>query len=74
MGDRTFGCYTWNEFRSTDGALNLSRALAVSCNYYFYCIATNKDWNNGASLGLDGMGMDKMLEVASEPVSYTHLK
>ena len=66
MGDRTFGCYTWNEFRSTDGALNLSRALAVSCNYYFYCIATNKDWNNGASLGLDGMGMDKMLEVASE--------
>ena len=66
MGDRTFGCYTWNEYRSTDGALNLSKSLAVSCNYYFYCIATNKDWGNGASLGLNGMGMDKMLEVASE--------
>lgn len=66
MGDRTFGCYTWNEYRSTDGTLNLSKSLAVSCNFYFYCIATNKDWNNGASLGLDGMGMDKMLEVASE--------
>lgn len=66
MGDRTFGCYTWNEYRSTDGILNLSKSLAVSCNYYFYCIATNKDWGNGASLGLNGMGMDKMLEVASE--------
>lgn len=66
MGDRTFGCYTWNEYHSTDGILNLSKALAVSCNYYFYCIATNKDWGTGASLGLNGMGMDKMLEVASE--------
>lgn len=65
-GDRTFGCYTWNTYKSTDGVLNLSKALAVSCNYYFYCIATNKDWNNGASLGLNGMGIDKMLEVASE--------
>ena len=65
-GDRTFGCYTWNTYKSTDGILNLSKALAVSCNYYFYCIATNKDWNNGASLGLNGMGIDKMLEVASE--------
>lgn len=66
IGDRTFGCYTWNTYKSTDGTLDLSKALAVSCNYYFYCIATNKDWNNGASLGLDGMGIDKMLEVASE--------
>ena len=66
IGDRTFGCYTWNTYKSTDGVLDLSKALAVSCNYYFYCLATNKDWNNGTSLGLNGMGIDKMLEVASE--------
>lgn len=65
-GDRTFGCYTWNTYGSTDGAMGLSRALEFSCNFYFYCLATNKDWNNGASLGLDGMGIDKMLEVAKE--------
>lgn len=66
IGGREFGCYSWNYLGGTDGMLNLSKAIATSCNYYFYCIASNKDWGTGASLGLNGMGIDKMLEVAKE--------
>ena len=29
-------CWTWNDSHDTHGLVNLKRALAVSCNYYFY--------------------------------------
>ncbi|MGE9895660.1 penicillin-binding transpeptidase domain-containing protein [Anaerovoracaceae bacterium SGI.195] len=66
LGGRSFGCYMWNTFGGTDGVLDLTKAIAVSCNYYFYCIASNKDWGTGSSLGLKDMGIDKMVEVAKE--------
>ena len=51
LGDRTFGCVVWNEYRRTHGYLDMARALEVSCNYYFYDVATGKDWYTGNSLG-----------------------
>ena len=35
-GDRTFGCLLWNESREGHGYVDLKKAMAVSCNYYFY--------------------------------------
>ncbi len=29
-------CWTWNDSHDTHGLVDLKRALAVSCNYYFY--------------------------------------
>lgn len=66
MGGRTFGCVAWNMFRSNHGYLNLYKAIQVSCNYYFYDIITNKDWANGGSLGLKGMGIERVLNLAKE--------
>ena len=51
IGDRSFGCATWNEFKNTDGIENLEWGIGNSCNFYFACIATGKDWGTGDSLG-----------------------
>lgn len=51
LGERTFGCVLWNEYRSNHGYLDMARALEVSCNYYFFDVATGKDWATGGSLG-----------------------
>ena len=51
IGDRVFGCSTWNEFKGTDGIENLEWGIGNSCNYYFACIATGKDWGTNESLG-----------------------
>lgn len=67
LGDRTFGCFLWNTSRRKHGFLNMYRAIEVSCNYYFYDIATNKDWYTGASMGMDkSMGVDKITETAQK--------
>lgn len=53
LGGRTFACVSWNlsNGRRTHGSLNLYRALGVSCNYYFFDVATGKDWATGGSMG-----------------------
>lgn len=51
LGNRSFGTVQWNLFRQTMGYLNLAQAIEISCNYYFYDIATGKDWYTGKSLG-----------------------
>ncbi len=53
LGGRTFGCVVWNLFKHNHGYIDLRRAIEVSCNYYFYDIATGKDWHTGKSLGYD---------------------
>lgn len=65
-GGTTFGCSAWNEYGSTHGAENLEWGIGNSCNYYFYCIATNTNWGTGSSLGYtEDIDVDKMLETAS---------
>ena len=44
-------CWIWNDRRATHGAINVSKAIEVSCNYFFY------------ELG-DNLGIDKMLSYA----------
>lgn len=51
LGTKSFGCVVWNLYRSNHGYLDMARALEVSCNYYFYDVATGKDWATGKSLG-----------------------
>ena len=51
IGGRSFGCYSWNAYKRTDGYEDLEWGIGNSCNYYFACIATGKNWGNGASLG-----------------------
>lgn len=53
LGDLTFGCSSWNEYKVTDGTENLELGIGNSCNYYFACIATGKDWGSNTSLGYD---------------------
>jgi len=51
LGGHSFGCVIWNLYKKNHGYLDFFRALEVSCNYYFYDIATGKDWYTGESLG-----------------------
>lgn len=53
VGDRTFGCFLWNDKKAVHGYLDLDGAMKVSCNYYFFDIATGTDLASGASLGYD---------------------
>ena len=67
MGGRTFGCSLWNNYRGSHGYETLVTGIQNSCNFYFYCIATGKDWNNMSSLGYkEEMSVEKIMKVASE--------
>ena len=67
LGDRVFGCSVWNSYRGSHGYENLATGIQNSCNFYFYCIASGIDWNNGSSLGYDKkISIEKIMEVASE--------
>ena len=50
LGNRKYGCFLWNEKEEKHGYVNLTDALRVSCNYYFYDIASGKDFASGTSL------------------------
>lgn len=67
VGDRTWGCYNWNTYRSNHGSEILKTGIQNSCNFFFYCIATGTDWNNGSSLGYDEeITIEKIMNVAKE--------
>lgn len=67
VGDRTFGCSTWNAYRGSHGWETLAEGIQNSCNFYFYCIATGTNWNNGGSLGYETeITIEKIMEVAKE--------
>ncbi|MEE3362716.1 MAG: penicillin-binding transpeptidase domain-containing protein, partial [Anaerovoracaceae bacterium] len=53
LGGKSFGCVIWNMYKKNHGYLNMFRAIEVSCNYYFYDIATGKDWYTGGKLDYD---------------------
>lgn len=65
IGDRTFGCSAWNELKATDGIQNLEWGIGNSCNYYFACIATAKDWGTNQSLGYQ-ISVDDILNKARD--------
>ena len=44
VGNRKYACLIWNARKGSHGSVDLAKALEVSCNYYFYDIATGKDF------------------------------
>ena len=50
VGGRSYGCHLWNSSETTHGYADLKRAMKVSCNYYFYDIASGTDLVSGESL------------------------
>ncbi|MBK5245771.1 MAG: penicillin-binding protein [Peptostreptococcaceae bacterium] len=53
VGNRKYACLIWNARKGSHGSVDLAKALEVSCNYYFYDIATGRDYYKGISLGYD---------------------
>src|SRR5665648_339512 len=51
VGNRKYACLIWNARKGSHGSVDLAKALEVSCNYYFYDIATGRDFNRKTSLG-----------------------
>jgi len=67
IGDRRFGCDNYNRGGGSHGNETLVLGLQNSCNYYFYCIATGKNWKTGQSLGYeDNISIEKIMDVARE--------
>ena len=65
LGDKTFGCVLWNYYNSTHGTEDLAKAIGTSCNYYFYCVSSNKNWQTGGSMGENNeIGIQKILDTA----------
>ncbi len=65
IGDRTYGCDSWNRYKGTHGSETLKLGIQNSCNYYFYCIATGINWNTGASLGYS-IDIEDILNMAAQ--------
>ena len=67
LGNRTYGCLVWNRYHTTHGYINLYEALEVSCNYYFFDIATGRDFYKKTSLGFkDPMNIEKITSYAQQ--------
>lgn len=66
-GGHVWACSNYNDGYGSHGNETLEWGLGNSCNFYFYCIATGKNWNNGASLGYsEDIGVDKILNMAQK--------
>jgi len=67
LGNRTYGCLIWNRYKSNHGYINLAEAIEVSCNYYFFDIATGRDFYKKTSLGLkEPMNIEKITSFAQQ--------
>ena len=67
LGNRTYGCLVWNRYKTNHGYINLYEAIEVSCNYYFFDIATGRDFYKKASLGLrEPMNIEKITSYAQQ--------
>lgn len=67
IGGIEWGCSSWNDYGGTHGSQTLEWGIGNSCNYYFFCIATGKDWGTGASLGYkQKISVDTLLGVAKQ--------
>lgn len=58
-----FGCWVYNMFRGSHGFLNMKEAIALSCNYYFYCIGSGYNYGNNTKFNFE-MNADKIVEAA----------
>lgn len=67
VGNRPYNCLVWTQRHTTHGNVNLYEALEVSCNYYFYDLASNTDNYKKTGLGLSSdMGIEKISKYAEQ--------
>ena len=67
IGDHRWACSAYNDYGGNHGTEDLEWGIGNSCNYYFFCIATGKDWSTGASLGYsEKISVDKILSTAKK--------
>lgn len=67
IGNRTYGCLIWNKSRGSHGYVNLAEALEVSCNYYFFDVATGRDFYKRSSLGFkEPINIEKITSFAQQ--------
>lgn len=43
LGDKKFRCLLWTDYGRTHGNINISEAIKVSCNYFFYSLALGEN-------------------------------
>ncbi len=60
---KPFGCWLWNFYHGSHGAIDLMKAIEVSCNYYFYCVGNGYDYANDRKLPFD-VGSQKIVDTA----------
>ncbi len=53
LGNRSFGCWIWNDYHGAHGGLTMRNALAQSCNYYMYDLGAGRNFAAGTSLPVD---------------------
>ncbi|WP_099187561.1 penicillin-binding transpeptidase domain-containing protein [Tepidibacter mesophilus] len=63
LGNKSFGCWIWNESRGSHGATNLYKAIEQSCNYYMYSVSVGYDYAKGKPLPVK-MNVDEILRYA----------
>ncbi|CAH2214256.1 penicillin-binding transpeptidase domain-containing protein [Tepidibacter aestuarii] len=63
LGNKSFGCWIWNERRGSHGATNLYKAIEQSCNYYMYSVSVGYDYAKEKPLPVK-MNVDEILRYA----------
>lgn len=63
LGNKSFGCWLWNERKGSHGPTDLYKALEVSCNYYFYSLSVGFDYGANKPLPVQ-MGIEDILYFA----------
>lgn len=53
IGNQRFGCWYWNDYGGKHGPTDFFKAIEVSCNYYFFNIATGKDFYRNFPLNFE---------------------
>ncbi|WP_072886594.1 penicillin-binding transpeptidase domain-containing protein [Tepidibacter formicigenes] len=63
LGNKSFGCWIWNDHRGSHGPTDLYRALEQSCNYYFYSVSVGYDYGSNKPLPVR-MSVEEVLKYA----------
>ncbi len=64
LGEQKFGCSLWNDTGATHGYMDLKSAIKVSCNYYFFDIASTMEWQDISGFGKRlGLGQKTGIQV-----------
>ncbi len=53
IGKQRFGCWYWNDYGGKHGYTDFFKAIEVSCNYYFFNIASGKDHYRNTPLNFE---------------------